>query len=497
MKMLGLAYNQGGIINFLGKQPEVTAPVRAQSHVDSPPTQLAYITDAEKDLLVKANIHGSMDGQPNQGPAGLESLDDWYNTPGGGVSGGSGENVHSSGVDTSGYTGSGSQSGNQGNQGSGGYESSEAYGINPGMAVGGSDGTVFVSPLSAGPGKDQENAYVPVLPDKQKELEALAEAKAAEAKVREENKKRGIISEYLHGTVLDDYVGDKNWVTPPGQHKLRSQLDRLTAKYGKDFLDTEQAKVLMNYLSGVAVERGGGLGARDKTYGGNKFATETGEADPELEKQRQALLAQISGMGTPFGGQDISTILAGVTRDGIGADMTPEQYFNFRQQLMSADPTPGNQLYKDAFPWSSGSGVKSLTRFLPGMGAAQTFLGGMLPEQSEWADWAMNERPFYDTSTPDTGNMGEFMRREPSWWNTGGESQPVEDEDEDEDEDENDAVDLTPTPTPFPTYGTGIAGLDWASLAPQFGPQYPGHYSNQGIQPNFANWYNNLNKYYG
>ena len=84
MQMLGLTYNQGGVINFLGQQPEVTAPVRAQSHVDSPPTQLAYITDAEKDLLVKANIHGSMDGQPNQGPAGLESLDDWYT---GGVGG--------------------------------------------------------------------------------------------------------------------------------------------------------------------------------------------------------------------------------------------------------------------------------------------------------------------------------------------------------------------------------------------------------------------------
>ena len=57
MKMLGLAYNQGGVINFLGKQPEVTAPVRAQSHVDSPPTQLAYITDAEKDLLEIGRAH--------------------------------------------------------------------------------------------------------------------------------------------------------------------------------------------------------------------------------------------------------------------------------------------------------------------------------------------------------------------------------------------------------------------------------------------------------
>ena len=78
MKMMGLAFNQGGVINFLGKQPEVTAPVRAQSHADSPPVQLAYITDAEKDLLVKSNIHGSMDGKPNPGPAGLPSLDDFY-----------------------------------------------------------------------------------------------------------------------------------------------------------------------------------------------------------------------------------------------------------------------------------------------------------------------------------------------------------------------------------------------------------------------------------
>ena len=85
MKMMGLAFNQGGIINFLGQQPEVTAPVRAQSHADSPPVQLTYITDAEKDLLVNANIHGSMNGKPNPGPAGLESLDDFFTKPGGGM----------------------------------------------------------------------------------------------------------------------------------------------------------------------------------------------------------------------------------------------------------------------------------------------------------------------------------------------------------------------------------------------------------------------------
>ena len=89
MMMMNRASMQGGVMNFLGKQPEVTAPVRAQSHADSPPVELAYITDAEKDLLVKANIHGSMAGKPNPGPAGIASLDDFFSTPGGGIGGGS------------------------------------------------------------------------------------------------------------------------------------------------------------------------------------------------------------------------------------------------------------------------------------------------------------------------------------------------------------------------------------------------------------------------
>jgi len=169
MKMMGLAFNQGGIINFLGKQPEVTAPVRAQSHADSPPVQLAYITDAEKDLLVKSNIHGSMDGKPNPGPAGLPSLDDFFNTPGGGIGGGSTSN-------TGGSVGGGGSSG--------GGSSAEDYGINPGMAVSDSgqvfQGTDFVP----APGQaDKPGTFVPVTDEKQKELEALAEQKQALARI--------------------------------------------------------------------------------------------------------------------------------------------------------------------------------------------------------------------------------------------------------------------------------------------------------------------------
>jgi len=66
---------QGGVKNYLGKQKEVTAPLKWQSSPDSPETELAYITKAEKDLLVKQDLHGSLQGSVNRGPSGIMSLD--------------------------------------------------------------------------------------------------------------------------------------------------------------------------------------------------------------------------------------------------------------------------------------------------------------------------------------------------------------------------------------------------------------------------------------
>ena len=60
--------------NYLGKTKKVKAPLKWQSSADSPPTQLAYVTQPEIDMLVKANIHDSMKGQPNMGPSGILSL---------------------------------------------------------------------------------------------------------------------------------------------------------------------------------------------------------------------------------------------------------------------------------------------------------------------------------------------------------------------------------------------------------------------------------------
>ena len=74
---------QGGVENYLGRQPEVQAPRKWQSGPDKPATELAYITEAEKDLLLKADIHGSLKEGPNEGPAGIMSLDSFGDIGGG------------------------------------------------------------------------------------------------------------------------------------------------------------------------------------------------------------------------------------------------------------------------------------------------------------------------------------------------------------------------------------------------------------------------------
>ena len=75
--------SQGGMKNFLGEQEMVSAPKYWQSNPDHPKTELAYITEAEKDLLVKQDLHGSLNGGVNQGPSGIMSLNGWgsYDSP--------------------------------------------------------------------------------------------------------------------------------------------------------------------------------------------------------------------------------------------------------------------------------------------------------------------------------------------------------------------------------------------------------------------------------
>ena len=69
--------NQGGVKNYLGNQKMVKAPLHWQSAPNHPTTELAYITQKEKDLLVKKDLHGSLKGGVNRGPSGIMSLNGW------------------------------------------------------------------------------------------------------------------------------------------------------------------------------------------------------------------------------------------------------------------------------------------------------------------------------------------------------------------------------------------------------------------------------------
>jgi hypothetical protein len=206
---------------------------------------------------------------------------------------------------------------------------------------------------------------------------------AKEARDRElatKDSKQGFLSKIGHGPVEEDYIGDEAFkkTQPAGQHKLRSQFDRLSAKYGPDFAKTSQGQHLLNYLSGVPVERGGGLGARDPSYGG---LTSYDQLDPDSEAYRQSLLDRYSGIGSLDAasrmGKD-SNWLRDIDIEKARGNLTPDQYFKFRQQLMAADPTPGNMQYKKAFPFSSGNMIEGIMQMAPGIGTAGRFLKGAL-----------------------------------------------------------------------------------------------------------------------
>ena len=111
---------QGGVRNYLGETQEVTAPRFWKSSPNSPKTELAYITDAEKGLLLDANLHGSLkNNQANVGASGLLSFDGFGSTdPGQNRAGGDVSSDMDRGRDDSGSqsSGGGSTSAFQGQQ---------------------------------------------------------------------------------------------------------------------------------------------------------------------------------------------------------------------------------------------------------------------------------------------------------------------------------------------------------------------------------------------
>src|SRR6056300_1773374 len=80
--------NQGGGPNYLGKQKTVTVPKKWLSDPDHVVAELAYITPREKKILIDLDLYGSLNGKPNRGPAGIQSLQGDMGSVGGGGGGG-------------------------------------------------------------------------------------------------------------------------------------------------------------------------------------------------------------------------------------------------------------------------------------------------------------------------------------------------------------------------------------------------------------------------
>ena len=225
------------------------------------------------------------------------------------------------------------------------------------MAVG-SDGTVYDQTNFQGAGSNFNQSQIAVLEAEQKRLEELKEKKQAETLSKLGIEKAETLTEKLLGKAGDiktslmgggeggdlSLTKEKAYADlPAGMHPLRKQYEYLTKKYGDNWKNTTQAKVLEGYLSGVPVERGGGLGARDDTYGGGEKpqVDQFGRPiDPEqfevAEKFRQQLLNSMGLAGSDIGGMNtmgsVANQLEGLTDtdyNKLRYGLSPEQYFNF------------------------------------------------------------------------------------------------------------------------------------------------------------------------
>jgi hypothetical protein len=448
------------IKNYLKDVKEITAPLNWKSSPDSPPTQLAYVTKPEIDLLVKANLHGSMNGKPNKGPKGIISLDGF-------------------GVDDEDSVVSQAQQ-QQFQQNLQQSSPSQQVGTSQSsFDTGAPIPTVFQQQQQM---EQQQNQPVPgvsfgITPEEAKQIkEEKEEAESLAAKGKDIA--QGIMTTLMgggEGGNLDLTKEEAYADLPAGMHPLRKQYEYLAKKYGDKWKDTTQAKVLESYLSGVPVERGGSLGARDDTYGGGEFRTETGAIDPELEKRRQDILTKVAaGMYTP---NTLASLFQDLEREGIGADLTADQFFNFRQQLMAADPSPENQAYKSALPFSSGAGISTLfEKFAP---MPLKALAGFLPER-DLTGYQQNIDPisvgFQPLPSPDPGsNPSGFFERK---------TRPPFEVPLPDPSDPKDPRYPFPIRPPFmPGFPTGIETV----FNPMFlGPSFRGSpYTNRGVSPAF------------
>jgi len=315
---------QGGVDNYLGDQPEVQAPRKWLSSPDKPATELAYITEAEKNLILKANIHGGLEDGPNMGPSGIISLDSFGDIGGGG----------SAGVDTS---ASGAASGDDRTQFTGA--------TTPGGNVKGTGGGPPDPKLP--PGVKDGSSDVKTKEDEKK---AKKEAKKfrRETKKKDDARRKAKLKNILEGNFSPVKIGEKFYANPYGLSDTEL-ADLVASGIDKEDLaknDTDALNSLFeknDRFSGVNLEAFQNEFNLPKT-GLTSLDIALGFAEPFLRKNSKKTKEFFSGTedglgNTIFGKPRKSVLEAGrYTIDGM--PISPEQF-------AMLDPALMDDVYKD------------------------------------------------------------------------------------------------------------------------------------------------------
>ena len=183
-----------------------------------------------------------------------------------------------------------------------------------------------------------------------------------------------------------DRTVKKEQYNDPRKHKLRNQFDYLADKYyggsKEDFAKTSQGQVLLGYLSGVSADRGGGRGGDTQALQQGLMGTDLAGRNigPQFTTTQGSTTqrARINPI-TAFDirNLNIPQVRQNFTTGGI-EDTAAFKRFNEALQVAAPDA------YAQARPFSSGQGIGTLMEqgagFVPGLGLASRFIGGLLPK---------------------------------------------------------------------------------------------------------------------
>ena len=246
---------QGGVRNYLGKTEEVkNAPKYWKSSPTSPKTELSYITDAEKELLLKANLHGSLiNQQPNIGASGILSFDGWGDASDGfGSPSSSSSSGDSGGYDTS-YTYQPTTASISSIGDSGGYDTSYTYQPTTGqidlIGTSGYDNANVIAQQATQPKFDPDTEYYQTLPNR---LVPQFDQEGNYIGVKNTGVGTATGKDYntveLQGFLLDSNVSEKNKIEMLNQIQgiVNSKFD-----VGKPGVDDEAKQYIQQNLEGV------------------------------------------------------------------------------------------------------------------------------------------------------------------------------------------------------------------------------------------------------